>query len=620
MGNARRLFAVATTFALASLGCVSRGQTGAETEAAAVPAKAGPTYPTGNDPRNGLKAGKFDAGTAASGMRLVSFTPKPAEFDTLAGLTFINSDIAFRDHYVYQGNFSGFSIWDVKNPAKPERVAVVQCVTSQGDPSIIGNLLFVSAEGGGNRNDCAKGGVKDPSEHMAGVRIYDVSNPAAPKLIKNVQTCKGSHTHTVIPSPTDKGVIFIYVSGSQGARPATELAGCNNGTDPADENNSLFRLDVIKVPLAHPEQAEVVTGARIFTNMLPAPQRAGRAARGGRGGNAPAVQQAAPPPTGPRNCHDVTAYPAMNLLAGACGSYGLLVDISNPEKPVRLDAKADTNFSLWHTAVFSNDGSKVVFTDEWGGGTSPNCQVTSMMEMGGNTTLTIGKDRKMTQHAYFKIPSAQTTQENCVSHNGGLVPVPGRDIMVQGWYQGGVDVIDFTDPNKPFEIAFFDRGPVDMPPDEGEPAAAGRLRGTIGGSWGAYYWNGYVYSSELARGFDVLELLPSDKLSANELAAAKLVHMTEYNPQSQPKIVWPAAFPVVRSYLDQLVRNNGLTAARTTEISGALTAAEGQNGAARGQALTRLASQVDGDVKNAKDPARVRAMATAIRDLAAVSK
>jgi hypothetical protein len=192
--------------------------------------------------------------------------------------------------------------------------------------------------------------------------------------------------------------------------------------------------------------------------------------------------------------------------------------------------------------------------------------------------------------------------------------------MVQGWYQGGVDVIDFTDPNKPFEIAFFDRGPVDMPPDEGEPAAAGRLRGTIGGSWGAYYWNGYVYSSELARGFDVLELLPSDKLSANELAAAKLVHMTEYNPQSQPKIVWPAAFPVVRSYLDQLVRNNGLTAARTTEISGALTAAEGQNGAARGQALTRLASQVDGDVKNAKDPARVRAMATAIRDLAAVSK
>jgi len=623
MGNARRVYAVVTTFALAI-----------------APALVAQTYPTGNDPRNGLKAGLLDAGTAASGMRLVSFTPKPAEFDTLRFLTFINSDIAFRDHYVYQGNFSGFAIWDVKDPAKPVRVAVVPCVTSQGDPSIIGNLLFISAEGNGNRNDCAKGGVKDPADHMAGIRIYDVSNPAAPKLVKNVQTCKGSHTHTVIPSPTDKGVIYIYVSGSSDARPATELAGCNNGTDPADENNSLFRLDVIKVPLAHPEQAEVVTGARIFTNMVPAPRRAARSAGGGGGRQRAvatdtsaraAVQQApSPQPTGPRNCHDVTAYPAMNLLAGACGSYGLLVDISNPEKPVRLDAKADTNFSLWHTAVFSNDGSKVVFTDEWGGGTSPNCQATSMLEMGGNTTLSIGADKKMTQHAYFKLPSAQTAQENCVSHNGGLVPVPGRDIMVQGWYQGGVDVIDFTDPDKPFEIGFFDRGPVDQPPPKdsvvgvelaaGAAPARGRGQGTIGGSWGAYYWNGYVYSSELARGFDVLEILPNDKLSANELAAAKLVHMTEYNPQSQPKIVWPAAFPVIRSYLDQLVRNNGLATARTTAISNALTTAEKQSGATRGRSLTRLATQVDGDVNNAKDPARVRAMAAAIRDLAKVSK
>jgi hypothetical protein len=312
----------------------------------------------------------------------------------------------------------------------------------------------------------------------------------------------------------------------------------------------------------------------------------------------------------------------MKLLAGACSSYGLLVDISNPEKPVRLDAKADTNFSLWHTAVFSNDGSKVVFTDEWGGGTTPNCQATSMLEMGGNTILTISADKKFTQHAYFKIPSAQTAQENCVSHNGGLVPVPGRDIMVQGWYQGGVDVIDFTDPDHPFEIAFFDRGPVDPPPAPGDTAnaAVSRARGSIGGSWGAYYWNGLVYSSELARGFDILELLPSDKLSANELAAAKLVRMTEYNPQSQPKIVWPAAFPVVRSYLDQLVRGNGLSAARTTAISNALTAAEKQAGAARGKSLSTLATQVDADAKGATDGARVRAMAAAIKALAAASK
>jgi hypothetical protein len=606
------------------------------------------TYPTGNDPRNGLKPGWYDAGEAAQGMRLVSFSRKPAQFDTARGLTFINSDLAFRDHYVYQGNFAGFTIWDVKNPAMPQIVAVVSCITSQGDPSIIGNLLFISAEGAGNRTDCAKGGVQNnPGDHMAGVRIYDVSNPTEPKLIKNVQTCKGSHTHTVIPDPKDKDVVYIYVSGNQGARPAEELAGCNNGTDPADANNSLYRLDVIKVPLNHPEQAAVVTGARIFNGLEPAAmsaarmqQQAERVARGGRGGrgngapsavpagaptNAAAAPAGAMPAvdplrTGPRNCHDVTAYPSLHLLAGACASYGLLVDISNPEKPKRLDAKADTNFSLWHTAVFSNDGSKVVFTDEWGGGTSPMCQATSMMEMGGNAILTI-KNKKMTQHSYFKIPSAQSAQENCVSHNGGLVPVPGRDLFVQGWYQGGVDVSDFSDPDHPFEVAFFDRGSIDPPPAPGDTTStAGRFRNTIGGSWGAYYWNGYIYSSELARGFDVLELVPSDKLSANEIAAAKLVRFDEYNPQSQPHYTFPAAFPVVRSYLDQLVRNNGLSSDRTAAIGKALDAAEQQTGAARARSLTKLAAQVDADAKGAADAPRVKTMASEIRRLAAASK
>jgi hypothetical protein len=611
MSSSRSTYALAFAVALAS-----------------APALVAQTYPKGNDPRDHLMAGLLDAGMTMQGMRLVSFSPKPAAFDTAAGLTFINSDVAFRGNYVYQGNFSGFSVWDVSNPAKPTLAAVVPCVTSQGDPSVVGNLLFISAEGNGNRNDCAKGGVKDPSEHMAGVRIYDITNPRAPKLVKNVQTCKGSHTHTVIPDPKDKGTIYIYVSGQNGARPATELAGCNNGTDPADENNSLYRLDVIKVPLAHPEKAEVVTGARIFTGLGAAPtssarrqQQANRGARGGRGGAAP--QQAGDPTVanGPRNCHDVTAYPAIHLLAGACASYGLLVDISDPMHPVRLDARADTNFSLWHTAVFSNDGKKVVFTDEWGGGTQPMCQATSMMEMGGNTTLTIDNG-KMTQHAYFKIPTAQTAQENCVSHNGGLVPVPGRDIMVQGWYQGGVNMIDFTDPDHPFEIGFFDRGPADLPPAPGDTANAtvSRQRGTIGGSWGAYYWNGYVYSSELARGFDILELTPSAQLSANELAAAKLVHFNEYNPQSQPKIVWPAAFPVVRSYLDQLVRNNGLASDRTSAIDKALAAAEKQMGPARAKSLNALAEQVDKDADGAKDSARVKWMAQAIRDLAKATK
>ena len=578
------------------------------------------TYPNPRDPRSLLKPGRLDGEVAASGMRLVSFSQKAAPFDTARGLAFINSDLAFKDKYVYQGNFAGFTIWDVSDPAKPKIVSAVSCITSQGDPSIWGNLLFLSAEGGANRNDCAKGGVQDPKDHMAGVRIYDVSDPAKPRLVKNVQTCKGSHTHTIIPSYKDKNVIYIYVSGSQAARPETEIPGCKNGDDPADESNSLFRLDVIKVDVRQPEKAEVVTGARIFTGLDPAPlssTRQAAIAERSRDTTRPAQPLRT---TGPRNCHDVTAYPSAKLLAGACGSYGLLVDVSNPEKPKRLDAKADTNFSLWHTAVFSNDGKKVVFTDEWGGGTSPMCQANSMMEMGGNTILSVDKNKKYTQHSYFKIPSAQTAQENCVSHNGGLIPVPGRDIMVQGWYQGGVSVMDFSNSDKPEELAFFDRGSIDPPPGvdvpvTGNPGGRGN-RGTIGGSWGAYYWNGLIYSSELDRGFDILELTPSDKLSKNEIEAAKLVRFAEYNPQSQPKIEWPAAFPVVRSYLDQLVRDQGLAAERTTAIASALDAAEQASGKARRDALNTLAKQVDKDVSGAKDPERVKAMSDAIKKLA----
>jgi hypothetical protein len=583
------------------------------------------TYPSTTDPRSGLKPGRLDAGVASENMDLVSFSPKPAAFDTARGLMFINSDLAFSGHYVYQGNFAGFTVWDVSSPSSPKTVAVVQCITSQGDPSVYGNLLFVSAEGRGNRNDCAKGGVQDPKDHMAGVRIYDISNPAAPRLIKNVQTCMGSHTHTIIPDPKNKDVIYIYVSGNLGARPDSELAGCKNGDDPADVSNSLYRLDVIKVPLSHPEEAEVVTGARIFTGLGPAPRAASRPARAATRARSAtdSAHPAPPPPTGPRNCHDVTAYPAMDLLAGACASYGLLVDISNPMKPKRLDAVSDTNFSLWHTAVFSNDGKSVVFTDEWGGGTGPMCQATSMMEMGGNTVLTIGKDDKYTEHAFYKIPTAQTAQENCVSHNGGLIPVPGRDIMVQGWYQGGISVMEFTDPDHPRELAYFDRGPIDAPPVADSAAAAAseaaggrRMSGTIGGSWGAYWWNGLIYSSELDRGFDILELKPSDLLSQNEIDAAKLVHLEQYNPQSQPHIEWPAAFPVVRSYLDQLVRGNGLAAERTTAIANALDAAEKESGSAQRDALNALAKQVKKDVKGAADPDRVKAMADAITKLA----
>jgi hypothetical protein len=309
------------------------------------------------------------------------------------------------------------------------------------------------------------------------------------------------------------------------------------------------------------------------------------------------------PGGGPSGCHDLTSFPAFKMVAGSCGSFGILLDARNPEKPVRYDFKSDLNFSLWHTAVFNNDATSVVFTDEWGGGTAPRCRLTDPLRLGGNTILSI-KNGKLEQHGYFKMLAAQTDQENCVSHNGGLVPVPGRDIMVQGWYQGGVNVFDFTDAAKPFEIAYFDRGPVD----------ASQL--VVGGSWGAYYWNGYIYSSELSRGLDILELTPSEFLSQNEIDAAKLVRLDEYNPQSQPKITWPAAFPVVRSYLDQLARNNGLPEARRSAIATALDNAEKASGAARKNALTKLAGELGKDASSSSDAVRVKAMAAAVKDLA----
>ena len=587
------------------------------------------TYPTNKDPRSTLKPGRYDAGIAISNMKQVSFAKKPAAFDTAAGLKFINSDMAFGTHYIYQANFAGFTIWDIADPANPVMVSATKCITSQGDPTIYEHLLFLSAEGAGNRNDCGDGGVQDPKDHMAGVRIFDVSNPKAPKFVKNVQTCKGSHTHTLVPGKKDPRIIYLYVSGGQAARPETELAGCKNGTDPADPTNSLFMLDIIRVPLDNPEKAEVIPGARIFTGLdergeckrycLPVDPRR-QAAAASRAASNPEM------PTTPRNCHDVTAYPEMNLLAASCSTHSIVVDISNPEKPFRLDALTDTNnFQGRHTAAFSNDGKKLIQTEEWGGGTGPMCQASSMKELGGNTVITLDGKKKQTQRAYFKLGSAQSAEENCVAHNGGIIPVPGRDLYVQGWYQGGVNIMDFTNPDTAIEIGYFDRGAInppkgaDVPQTPVDPSVRGGGN-TIGGSWGAYYWNGLIISSELDRGMDILELTPSDQLSANEIAAAKLVRFDAYNPQSQPKMTWPPAFVVVRSYLDQLVRHSGLAAERTAAISSALDLAEMKSGAARAAALNALAQQVDKDVAGAKDGDRVRTMASEIRRLAAASK
>jgi len=552
---------------------------------AQAPAQQVGDLPTLNDPRVGLAAGvENTAEQAAWNMRLVSFSPKPAQFDSARGLAYVNSDLAFQRNIVYQGNFSGFMVWDVANPDRPELLHTMVCATDQGDPSIWGNLLFISAESPRSRNDCGIQGVEDGADRTRGVRIFDVSNPRAPRLVKNIQTCRGSHTHTIVPHPTDAGILYLYVGGSSGVRDAAEMPECSSGPLADNPNTAQNRVDIIRVPLANPQEAAVVGYARIFEGLVPV---------GSRGT--------------PSGCHDLTSYPAYNLVAGSCGSYGLLLDVSDPENPRRLDALSDENFSLWHTAIFNNDATTVVFTDEWGGGTSPRCRATDPLHLGANTVLGI-VDGRFVQHAYIKIPAAQTETENCVSHNGGLIPVPGRDIMVQGWYQGGINVFDFTDPHHPYEIAFFDRGPV----SDSELV--------VGGSWGAYWYNGLIYSSELSRGLDILELLPSEFLSESELAAAKLVLMEEYNPQAQPRLEWPAAFPVIRSYLDQLGRNGGLAQPRLQQVDAALRSAEGANGAARRDQLTRLATELDSDAAASGDPVRVRAMAQAARELAAATR
>ncbi|HTR77011.1 MAG TPA: hypothetical protein VMH39_02835 [Gemmatimonadaceae bacterium] len=662
-------------------------------------------YGSTTDPRVGLKGGFLDAATAAKGMELVGHVPKADTFNIAppGGLTFANSDLAFQGNFVFQGNFSGFMIWDVSDPTKPKLRAAFDCPTSQGDPSVYGNLLFISSESTGDRRDCStpagrggggrggrgggrgaaaadsaagrgaagadtgaragaargaggrgaggrgggggRGGRAGGAEVLPdtgksiGIRIFDISDIDHPKHVFDVQTCRGSHTNTLVPDPLDKGVVYIYVQGTNPIRPSSEMASCTD-LGPVDTNpkNARFRLEVIRVPLAHPEKSAVVAMPRVFDKLEGVAshgQPEGARGGGGRGGGGrggfggrgiPGIDTLTPtstakdsaryqrsmdsvrdlPRTGPQQCHDLTAYPAIGLAGGACAGLGLLLDIKDPAHPRRITAVGDSNFSFWHSATFSNDGKKILFTDELGGGTAPECLTIDPMDWGGDAIFTIDRlEGTLTQHAYFKMPAVQTAQENCVAHNGGLVPVPGRDIMAQAWYQGGVDVYDWTDPNHPFEIAYFDRGPIDS------------TRLVTGGSWCLYWYNGRLYSSEIARGLDVFELKPGPLLSQNEIDAAKLVHLDRYNPQSQPKIVWPAAFPVVRSYLDQLVRDKGLPSLRTDELERDINAAEKLSGAAQRAALTKVATGLDADLlKGPKDVPRVKAMAAAVRALA----
>jgi hypothetical protein len=585
-------------------GCATGSMSGAPSLAAAME----PTPPT-PDPRVGLRAGWLDAQQASWNLRLVSTTPPPEPF---VGVT--NSDLAFIGDYAIQGNYNGYQVWDISNPRSPRLKTSYVCPASQSDVSIYKNLLFVSGEGLGGRLDCGTQGVPDTvsADRLRGIRIFDATDITKPRYIANVQTCRGSHTHTVVTDPGDPAHVYIYVSGSAPVRPAAELPGCSGAPLEEDPGTALFRIEVIQVPLAAPERARIVSSPRIFSGLgapprraEPAPDSAELAARAERAARAGAPGRGAPQRarTGPTQCHDITVYPAIGLAGGACGGYGLLLDIRDVANPKRIGEVADTNFSFWHSATFSNDGTKILFTDEWGGGRAPRCRVTDKYEWGANAIFTLDGGR-MAFGSYYKMPAPQTPLENCVAHNGSLIPVPGRDIMVQGWYQGGVSVFDWTDPRRPREIAFFDRGPNDS------------TRLVSAGSWSAYWYNGYIYSSEIARGLDVLDLTPSAHLSRNEIEAAKTVRLEYFNAQEQPRLVWPPSFAKARAFVDQLERSRGLESERIAVIRSELDRAERLSGQRRRDALSSLAAGLGRDIQGSADPKRVTMLASAVTELA----
>jgi hypothetical protein len=576
------------------------------------------TAPT-PDPRIGLKAGRWDAAQAAWNMRMLSTTPPTGK---VLGAT--HSDLAFSGNLAIMGNYNGFEIFDISNPSKPVLMQTYLCPASQNDVSVYRNLLFMSSEATNSRADCGFEGVPEPVSKLRvrGIRVFDIADVKHPKLVTTVQTCRGSHTHTVVPKMGDDANVFIYVSGTAGVRSADEVPGCmDGGVD--DPNTARFRLEVIKVPMKAPVTAAIVSSPRIFQGLPVPPANADRAAqdqrdreaaaaaaaaRGERGrGGAGRANQPPQAPSGPNQCHDITVYPEIGLAGGACAGLGLLLDIRDPEHPVRIDAVADANMSFWHSATFNNDGTKILFSDEWGGGGQPRCRATDKLEWGSDALFTI-ENNKMKFHAYYKLPAPQTSLENCVAHNGSLIPVPGRDIMVQSWYQGGLSVFDWTDIDHPKEIAFYDRGPVDA------------TRMAMGGSWSAYWYNGVIVSSEIARGMDIYELLPNGLITENEIAAAKTVRMPYWNTQDQQKYIWAPSFALARAYLDQLARSNGLgseaiTAARTT-----LSNAERRAGSERKSALTGLAAQLSTAAAAAGDQAKVRTLATAVTELANASQ
>jgi hypothetical protein len=619
----------------------------------APPLPPGMTGSDANDPRAKLAPGLYNAGEAAMGIKHLQLVKKPAAFQlgtnnpndpkvqkmlqqlnspnlsripasrrlVIAQLAFANSDLAFQGNHLFQGNFYGVNIFDISNPAHSKLLTSLVCPGGQGDVSVYKNLLFMSVEQPNGRLDCGTQGFppgppptpeeqKDKKrrppaaqkDRFRGVRIFDISDIRNPKQVAAVQTCRGSHTHTLVIDPNDKDNVYIYVSGTSFVRQPEELAGCSDVEEPGkDPNTALFRIDVIKVPLASPQDAKVVSNPRVFMDA-----RTGAMNGLNNGGTHGTKGPEKPKDT--NQCHDITVYSAIGLAAGACSGNGILLDIKDPVNPKRVDAVNDPNYSYWHSASFSNDGTKVVFTDEWGGGLGARCRPNDPNKWGADAIFGL-KDDKLTFESYYKMPAAQSDSENCVAHNGSLIPVPGRDIEVQAWYQGGVSVVDFTDAAHPFEIAYFDRGPID-------PKTL-----VLGGDWSAYWYNGYIYGSEIARGLDVFELTPTKFLTQNEIDAAKTVRVNELNVQNQQKLEWPAKLVVAKAYVDQLSRSQALPADKVTALQNAIQSAESSHMSQAALAnLKGMASSLASDAgsaKNQSDAARLKALAEILEHPAA---
>jgi hypothetical protein len=610
-----------------------------------------PTLPPGmtgsdaNDPRFKLTPGLYDAGETSLGIKHLVLLKKPDAFQlgstdpddpkvqktlgqlgiggamkmpkplqlVIAQLAFANSDLAFQRNHLFQGNFYGVNIYDISSPAKTVLVTSLVCPGGQGDVSVYKNLLFMSVEMPNGRLDCGTQGFAPepppPAGHekerrlpvaqkdrFRGVRIFDISDIQNPKQVAAVQTCRGSHTHTLVVDPNDKDNVYIYVSGTSFVRQPEELAGCSGEKPDKDPNTALFRIDVIKVPVAAPQEAKVVSSPRVFIDP-----RTGALNGLNNGGSHDKGEEK---PADTDQCHDITVYSAMGLAAGACSGNGILLDIKDPVHPKRVDAVNDPNYSYWHSASFSNDGTKIVFTDEWGGGLGARCRPNDPNKWGADAIFHL-KDDKLSLASYYKLPAAQADTENCVAHNGSLIPVPGRDIEVQAWYQGGISIMDFTDAAQPFEIAYFDRGPID-------PKML-----VLGGDWSAYWYNGNIYGSEIARGLDIFELTPTKFLTQNEIDAAKAVLVPELNVQNQQKIEWPAQLVVAKAYVDQLERSQALPADRIAALRKGISSAEGSHmNKGKVAKLSAMAPSLEESATTAKSPAdakRLQALADILK-------